>query len=74
MESMNRRGFFGLLGKLAAVGTAMSVHPALLEPFAKHILFVDSTMGPVTITLPPVSRRINYIIRHVKGSHPVTIR
>jgi hypothetical protein len=29
---MNRRGFFGLLGKLLAVGTAMSVAPELLAP------------------------------------------
>lgn len=32
---MNRRGFFGLLGKLAAVGTAMSVSPAILKPVEK---------------------------------------
>ena len=29
---MNRRGFFGLVGKLLAVGAAMGVAPSLLEP------------------------------------------
>jgi hypothetical protein len=29
---MNRRGFFGLLGKLVAVGAAMRVDSALLAP------------------------------------------
>ena len=34
---MNRRSFFGILGKLCAVGTAMSVSPALLEPIQKVV-------------------------------------
>jgi len=29
---MNRRGFLGLLGKLVSVGTAISIHPAILAP------------------------------------------
>ena len=29
---MNRRSFFGIVGKLCAVGTAVGVAPALLEP------------------------------------------
>lgn len=29
---MNRRGFFGLLGKLAQVGMAMGIAPELLAP------------------------------------------
>lgn len=37
---MNRRGFFGLLGKLLAVGTAMSVSPKLLAPL-KAVVVVD---------------------------------
>lgn len=34
---MNRRGFFGLLGKLVAVGAAMSVAPAILEPVNRWV-------------------------------------
>ena len=33
---MNRRGFLGLLGRLAQVGTAISIHPAILSPIAKY--------------------------------------
>lgn len=42
---MNRRGFLGLLGKLAAVGTAMSVAPPLLKPIQKAIpaMYFDTT-------------------------------
>lgn len=32
---MNRRGFLGLLSKLAAVGSALGVAPGLLVPLAK---------------------------------------
>lgn len=34
---MNRRGFFGLAGKLLAVGTAMGVSPGLLLPVKKKL-------------------------------------
>jgi hypothetical protein len=34
---MNRRGFLGLLSKLATVGTAMSIHPALIAPLQAFV-------------------------------------
>lgn len=34
---MNRRGFFGLLGKLVAVGAAMAVASAILEPLQAKV-------------------------------------
>lgn len=34
---MNRRGFFGLLGKLVSVGVAMGVSPSILEPVMEKV-------------------------------------
>jgi hypothetical protein len=34
---MNRRGFLGLLSKLVAVGTAMSVAPEVLAPLKEIV-------------------------------------
>ena len=48
---MNRRGFFGLLGKLVAVGVAMNVAPELLEPVKavvrKECLYYDFTNNAI---------------------------
>jgi hypothetical protein len=48
-EAVNRRGFLGLLGKLVAVGTAMSVSPAVLAPL-KHVLPPTGTVALGTTT------------------------
>ena len=40
---MNRRGFFGLVAKLAAVGAAMSVAPSLLVPIEKMAAWKEIT-------------------------------
>ncbi len=37
MRGMNRRGFFGLIGKVAAVAVAIGVSPKLLAPAKRRI-------------------------------------
>lgn len=46
---MNRRGFFGLLGKLLAVGAAIGVAPELLSPVQNAL--PETISGSATGTL-----------------------
>lgn len=39
---MNRRAFMGFLGQLIAVGSAMSVAPAVLQPL-KNVVIAEAT-------------------------------
>lgn len=41
---MKRRGFLGLLGQLLAVGSAIGVAPALLQPFKPEPAFLQERL------------------------------
>ena len=75
---MNRRGFFSLVGKLLAVGTAIGVDPRLLRPvkaaLAEDTIYIDASRGPLTITLPPAEVGKTVVLHRIDDStHLVTI-
>jgi hypothetical protein len=57
---MNRRGFLGLLGKLVSVGTAISVHPAILAP-------LKAAMPPKKLTAEEACQELRKISERLKS-------
>lgn len=47
---MNRRGFFGLLGKLIAVGATLGISPEILAPVQAALPATESAGTNATVT------------------------
>jgi hypothetical protein len=55
---MNRRGFFGMMGKLLAVGTAIGVSPKLLAPMEEKL--EEWTSRFIQVGGPPIGEMANH--------------
>ncbi len=68
-DQVSRRGFFGFVGKLVAVGAAMSVPIAILKPLTGRLILVDASAGPTYSTLDGTQKCLPQRCR--EGSHNV---
>jgi hypothetical protein len=75
---MNRRGFFSLVGKLLAVGSAIGIDPRLLRPvkaaLVEDIIYIDAAREDLTVILPPAEVGKTVVLHRIDDStHVVTV-